>query len=63
LANVRHADTIVVLEKGEVAEIGTHAELMAARGLYFELFSIQANAYAPGAEHGAATGLGNSHST
>ncbi|QYN33584.1 ABC transporter ATP-binding protein/permease [Pseudonocardia sp. DSM 110487] len=63
LANVRHADTIVVLEKGEVAEIGTHAELMAARGLYFELFSIQANAYAPGAEHGAPTGLGNSRST
>ena len=45
LANVRHADQIVVLDHGRVTESGTHAELMAARGTYQELFSLQAQAY------------------
>jgi len=34
---IRDADVIVVLEKGEVVETGTHDELMARRGLYFHL--------------------------
>ncbi|MBV9922341.1 MAG: ABC transporter ATP-binding protein [Pseudonocardia sp.] len=46
LANVRHADQIVVLEAGRVTELGTHAELMARHGTYHELFSLQARAYA-----------------
>ncbi len=46
LANVRHADQIVVLEGGRVTELGTHAELMACGGTYHELFSLQARAYA-----------------
>jgi ATP-binding cassette subfamily B protein len=46
LANVRHADQIVVLEHGRVTELGTHAELMAVAGTYRELFSLQARAYA-----------------
>ncbi len=46
LANVRHADQIVVLEQGRVTELGTHAELMAVAGTYRELFSLQARAYA-----------------
>ncbi len=41
LSTIRDADTIVVLEKGEVAESGTHDELMARRGLYFHLSSQQ----------------------
>jgi HlyB family type I secretion system ABC transporter len=41
LSTVRSADSIVVLEKGQVAERGTHAELMARRGLYFYLCSQQ----------------------
>ena len=41
LSTIRDADSIVVLEKGEVAEQGTHDELMAQRGLYFYLSSQQ----------------------
>ena len=41
LSTIRDADTIVVLEKGSVAEIGTHDELMAKRGFYFYLSSQQ----------------------
>jgi hypothetical protein len=38
----------VVLHGGEVAECGTHDELMAAGGRYAELFTLQAQAYLPG---------------
>jgi ATP-binding cassette subfamily B protein len=41
LSTIRDADSIVVLEKGGVAEVGTHDELMARRGLYFHLSSQQ----------------------
>lgn len=43
LSTIRDADTIVVLEKGEVVETGTHDALMARRGLYFHLSSQQLN--------------------
>ena len=41
LISVAHADRIFVLSAGSLAESGTHAELMAARGLYRRLFELQ----------------------
>ena len=41
LSTIRDADTIIVLERGRVAEMGNHDHLMAERGLYFYLSSQQ----------------------
>jgi ATP-binding cassette, subfamily B, bacterial HlyB/CyaB len=41
LSTIREADSIVVLEKGMIAEVGNHDQLMALRGLYFYLSSQQ----------------------
>jgi len=41
LSTIRDAHSIVVLEQGSVAEVGTHDELMAHRGLYYYLSSQQ----------------------
>ena len=41
LSTIREADSILVLEKGSVAEIGNHKELMAKKGIYFTLFQKQ----------------------
>lgn len=41
LSTVKNADQIVVLRKGRVVECGTHAELVAQRGYYYELIQNQ----------------------
>lgn len=41
LSTVKNADQIVVLEKGEIVETGTHAELTQKHGKYFELVKNQ----------------------
>jgi ATP-binding cassette, subfamily B, bacterial MsbA len=41
LSTVRNADTIVVLQQGQIVEQGTHQELIALKGLYFNLEKVQ----------------------
>lgn len=44
-STVRMADRIVVLDKGQLLEIGSHEELLALNGRYAELFYLQAKGY------------------
>lgn len=41
ISAVRHADEIIFLEDGRIAERGTHEELLAQKGLYYETFMSQ----------------------
>jgi ATP-binding cassette subfamily B multidrug efflux pump len=41
LSTIRKASKIVVLDKGELKEIGTHQELLANKGFYAELYEMQ----------------------
>ncbi len=41
LSTIRKADKILVLDKGEVKEIGSHSQLMAKQGYYYQLHNMQ----------------------
>ncbi|HEY7278545.1 MAG TPA: ABC transporter ATP-binding protein [Trebonia sp.] len=45
---VRHVDRIAVVADGAVVELGSHEELMALRGRYWRMFSLQAERFAAG---------------
>lgn len=42
LSTIRQADQILVIEEGQIRERGTHEELIAKRGRYYELYTYQA---------------------
>lgn len=41
LSTILHADTIVVMDRGEIKEIGSHQELLAKKGIYTKLYETQ----------------------
>lgn len=50
LASTGFSDRIVLLDKGEIAEMGSHEELMRKNGLYAEMFRIQSSYYQAGGQ-------------
>ncbi len=48
LSTVQHADRILVLHKGRIAEQGTHAQLLARGGIYAKLYRLQYQEQEPG---------------
>ncbi|WP_448662676.1 ABCB family ABC transporter ATP-binding protein/permease [Sphingomonas sp. CJ20] len=54
LSTIVHADRIVVMEAGRIAEQGTHAELLRQGGLYAEMWARQAQEREEGEDVGAA---------
>jgi ATP-binding cassette, subfamily B, multidrug efflux pump len=44
LSTIKDADCILVLHRGEIAERGTHEELMALEGRYYRMYQLQASA-------------------
>ncbi|MDE7171583.1 MAG: ABC transporter ATP-binding protein/permease, partial [Oscillospiraceae bacterium] len=43
LSTIQHADQIIVLSHGEILEQGTHQELLAQKGRYYQLYTLQFN--------------------
>jgi ATP-binding cassette subfamily B protein len=51
LSTVQRADTILVMHKGQLREIGSHQQLLARRGLYWKLYQLQYKDQEQGTAH------------
>jgi ATP-binding cassette subfamily B protein len=52
LSTIRNADSIVVMDAGRIVEVGSHADLLARHGFYYDLYSSQFSS-TPGADAAA----------
>jgi ATP-binding cassette subfamily B protein/subfamily B ATP-binding cassette protein MsbA len=52
LSTITHADLIVVMEEGQIVEVGGHEELMARGGAYYEMVERQRRSMGVGNGHG-----------
>ncbi|MGB4670388.1 MAG: ABC transporter, partial [Bacillota bacterium] len=41
ISTIKHADQIIVLDKGQIIEQGSHSELLAKKGYYTRLYNLQ----------------------
>ena len=53
VSTARHADRIIVLDRGKIVEQGSHAQLLAADGIYADLERIQREGTQDGTQGGA----------
>jgi ATP-binding cassette subfamily B protein len=58
LSTIRDADLILVLEQGRIVEQGSHEELLAARGAYYDLYNAQFTSAMVDAEEGGGAAVG-----
>ena len=58
LSTIRDADLILVLEQGRIVEQGSHEELLAARGAYYNLYNAQFTSAMVDAEEGGGAAVG-----
>lgn len=57
LSTIQHADNIIVLSHGEIMEQGTHQELLAQKGRYYQLYTLQFNKQQLQAQSGSKGGI------
>ena len=48
LSTIKNADRIIVLDRGEIVELGTHDQLLAYDGQYAQMYKLQAGTQAAG---------------
>jgi ATP-binding cassette subfamily B protein len=57
LGTIRNADNIIVLKGGQVAEQGTHEQLLASNGVYADMWNMQLHAVSASASQSSLSAL------